>query len=78
MKDVVDEKQWDSDDEDDKKENKNDEQRDAQAEKFERDSRMEGEAIEGEMRTREDDEKIPQDKDDKVISIFTFFLSSHL
>lgn len=57
--DIVDEKQWDDNDQDSDAEDGNDQQ---EQEKFEKDSKMQGEAIEGEMRTKEDDEG----GDDKV------------
>lgn len=57
QEDIVDEKQWD-DEEDDKPQEDGDE-------KFEKDSKMQGEALEDEMRTREDDDKDSAEKDDK-------------
>jgi hypothetical protein len=52
--DIVDEKQWDD------KEDNDDGGEDGgnkEEEKFEKDSKMQGEAIEGEMRTKEDDDE---------------------
>jgi len=59
MDDIVDEKQWDQDE--DAADDEVGEQEDK--EKFEKDSKMQGEALEGEMRTRDD----ADDKDDKVV-----------
>jgi hypothetical protein len=53
--DIVDEKQWD-DKEDTNSDDGGEDGRDKEQEKFEKDSRMQGEAIEGEMRTKEDEE----------------------
>jgi hypothetical protein len=60
MDDIVDEKQWDED-EDAADDEEGGEQEDK--EKFEKDSKMQGEALEGEMRTRDDEEDA---KDDQV------------
>lgn len=49
--DIVDERQWDSDEEDDDKDDGKDQQ-----EKFEKDSKMKGDAIEDEMHTKDTDE----------------------
>lgn len=54
--DIVDEKQWD-DQEDANSDDGGEDGRDQEQEKFEKNSRMQGEAIEGEMRTREEDEQ---------------------
>ncbi len=62
MKDIVDEKQWDDDDDLDKDK---DGPQEPQDEKFERDSKMKGKAIDGEMTTKDDDEREKKnDKDD--------------
>jgi hypothetical protein len=64
MDDIVDEKQWDEDeDEDAADDEEGGEQEDK--EKFEKDSKMQGEALEGEMRTRDDEDDT---KDDQVSS----------
>lgn len=60
--DIVDEKQWDDEDQDS---DAGEEGNNKEQEKFEKDSKMQGEAIEGEMRTKEDDEG----GDDKVRSM---------
>eukprot|EP01038_Epipyxis_sp_PR26KG_P006887 gene6887-9437_t len=57
LDDIVDEKQWDEDENDDKNEKGENSE-----EKFEKDSKMKGEAIEGEMRTKDEEE---QEKDSK-------------
>lgn len=68
MKDIVDEKQWDDDDDLSKDK---DGPQDTQKEKFERDSKMKGDTIDGEMTTKDDDdreknqEKDKDDEDDK-------------
>jgi len=57
--DVIDEKMWDGDDEDDENGEK-------QEEKFEKDSKVDGEAIEGETRTKEnDDDSVNESKDEE-------------
>ena len=50
--DIVDEKQWD-----DKEEEGSEDGGDKEEEKFEKDSKMQGDAIEGEMHTKENDDE---------------------
>jgi hypothetical protein len=60
--DIVDEKQWDKDEE----ESENGDDKDGggkDEEKFEKDSKMKGEALDGEMRTKEDGD---EDENEKV------------
>lgn len=61
MKDIVDEKQWDDDDDLAKDKDGHQEPQD---EKFERDSKMKGQAIDGEMTTKDDDEREKKNDND--------------